>query len=93
MNFNEVMTKEMQADAINLAMAIDTGTIDLDHVLSVLKQEDQEGVSTLVLFWYRFNDMTKSAVDRLCDYAKQKKLQKEKEEQIKFLEKCFDLDI
>lgn len=86
MDFNQVMTKEMKANAINLAMAIDTGTIDIDHVLEVLKTEDKEACSTIVLFWMRFNDMTRSAVDRLFDYAKRK-------ENINYLEKCFNLNI
>ena len=68
MNFNEVMTKEMQADAINLAMAIDTGTIDYDFVLDTLKKENKEGSRTLIIFWYRFNEMTKSVVDKLYAY-------------------------
>lgn len=58
-------TAEQQKEAINLAMKIDTGTIDIDSVLDCLDKNPSLEMK-LVQFWMNFNVMTKSALTRLA---------------------------
>ena len=71
---NDLFDDEMKAQAINIAMGIETGTIDYDYVLHIL--ETSPDSHFIVLFWDNFNDMTKNALNILYDYAARKHLEK-----------------
>ena len=71
---NDLFDDEMKAQAINIAMGIETGTIDYDYVLHILGTAPDSHF--IVLFWANFNDMTRNALDRLYDYAARKHLEK-----------------
>ena len=72
---NQVFDDEMKAGFLNLAMKIETGTIDYDEVISYMN-ECEEFAFMLALFLSRFNDMTRRAMDLLYDYATRKHLEK-----------------
>ena len=76
---DKILNEEMKAQAINIAMAIETGTCDFDYILDILKS-DPQGATPLILFWSRFNDMTRNALERLCDYKARK-----------ILETCYEI--
>ena len=76
---NELFDEELKVQAINIAMAIETGTCDYDYILDILKS-DPQGATPLILFWSRFNDMTRNALERLCDYKARK-----------IIEKCYEI--
>ena len=71
----KVFNDDMIASSLNVAMAIEAGTIDYDHVLEQL-EADPIGGRMLILFLSRFNDMTRNALDILYDYAARKHLEK-----------------
>lgn len=56
---------EEKSMLINLAMQIESGAIEYKKILNCIK-EDPEEWSRILLFWMRFNDMTKRVVDLLC---------------------------
>ena len=59
--------KDTIAKAINIAMAIETGTIDYDFVLQTIYENPSES-ELLILFWLTFNEMTINAVKELETY-------------------------
>ena len=71
---NQMCDDEMKAGLLNLAMQIETGTIDFDNVIHYMN-ECEEFAITLVIFLSRFNDMTRNALDRLYDYSARKHLE------------------
>ena len=71
---NDLFDDDMKAQAINIAMGIETGTIDFDYVIHIL--ETMPNSEYLLLFWDNFNDMTKNALARLYDYSARKHLEK-----------------
>lgn len=56
---------EEKSMLINLAMQIESGAIEYKKILNCIN-EDPEEWSRILLFWMRFNDMTKRVVDLLC---------------------------
>ena len=75
---NDLFDDDMTAMAINIAMKIETGTIDYDYVIDVLgTMPDSEFV---ILFWQNFNDMTRNALNLLYTYAARK-----------YLENCWEI--
>lgn len=71
---NELFDDEMKAQAINIAMAIETGCIDYDYVIDVLGTMPDS--KYLILFWNNFNDMTRNALNMLYTHAARKHLEK-----------------
>ena len=72
-----MLTHEQAKEAVNLAMKIETGCIDFDHLLDVLAKQPQM-TEDLITFWMQFNTMTRSAIKVLV-YEKCRR----------HLEKCF----
>lgn len=66
---------EEQRIAVNLAMGIECGTIDIQEVLNIL-QKDREVTTGIVYFWYHFNDMTRRALYMVSDYKVRQCLEK-----------------
>lgn len=75
---NDLFNDEMKAQAINIAMAIETGCIDYDYVIDILGTMPDS--KYLILFWNNFNDMTRNALNMLYTHAARK-----------HLEKCFEI--
>lgn len=59
-----ILDKEQQALAINLAMNIESGVINLSTVLEEINL-DPVGWTHILAFWLRCNDMTRGVVNRL----------------------------
>lgn len=71
---DDLLDKETQAKLINLAMAIETETVDYDFVLKVLSDNSGES-KYLLYFLLKFNEMTRNAVNKLYDYKARKHLE------------------
>ena len=71
----EIFDDEMIASSIKVAMAIETGEIDYDHVIEQIER-DPIGGQMLILFLSRFNDMTRNALELLYTHAARKHLEK-----------------
>lgn len=70
-----MLTVEQQKEAVNLAMKIETGTIDMDNVLDVFKNNRQLAFD-VVSFWWSFNKMTRNAIDILSYHKCRQHLEK-----------------
>ena len=70
---NQLFDDDMKASAINIAMGIETGTIDYDYVIDILGTMPDS--KYLILFWHNFNDMTRNALNLLYTYAARKHLE------------------
>lgn len=54
------LNKEEQCIAVNLAMGIECGTVNVDDVARIF-QNDPVKAGQIAMFWYYFNDMTRNA--------------------------------
>lgn len=68
---------------LNLAMKVSTGTVDLDKVFWIFR-EDIKSASQILTFWDDFDDMTKAALAVFSDYIK------DRNNKISFLERCLE---
>lgn len=70
-----MLTYEQQKEAVNLAMKIETGTIDMDNVLDVFKDNPDLALN-VVDFWWSFNKMTRNAINLLTYHKCRRHLEK-----------------
>lgn len=80
-----LIDKETTAKALNLAMAIELGSMNPKEVIKALREDKQGGIEILK-FWMGFNDMTKNAVNILISSAL------EDINQVGYLEHCWGLN-
>lgn len=78
-NLKEIFDKKSTAQALNIAESIIIGAIDCKYVWDILKSSPRDSMY-LILFWSRFNNTTKQALDKLYNYASRN-----------HLEKCWDI--
>lgn len=79
-----LVDKETTAKALNIAMAVETGSADLDYILCHLGNAPDDVLDAIISFWNDFNDMTRNALDILTKCA-------QRNIDIDFLEKCYKL--
>lgn len=75
-----MLTYDEQKEAVNLAMQIETGTVDYLEVCKKFAKDKQKALD-IVAFWFAFNAMTQNALNLLCYFKKRYDLGK-----------CFNLE-
>lgn len=75
--------EDLTAQALSIAMGIDTGLIHPADALEILEEMDKKILRDLLIFWLKFDEMTKRAVDRLYEFKERKII-------VDYLEKCLE---
>ena len=52
------LTTDQKAEAMNLAMDIDVGTVDIQDVMTYFREHDLELGRSILTFWYNASYMT-----------------------------------